>query len=191
MRKALLLLLIGCATSHKAESSFQQEQEVQSDKDVTRKIERGPVKVTRFHGRGSRRRLCRSPHRHRHRASPRGLYHSGADGHPLRRPRTGCIFVGEHVSSWPRVLGLAGHRPRCGGRSLRGGALQALEVRAVIPLKPVRPQEKLPLTYHLTIVRDPGKGPRVFSVIGSVQQGEETLSRKVFLLDRGQAGSAR
>jgi hypothetical protein len=50
----------------------------------------------------------------------------------------------------------------------------------VIPLKPVRPQEKLPLTYHLTIVRDPGKGPRVFSVIGTVQQGEETLSRKVF-----------
>jgi hypothetical protein len=46
VRAALLALLIGCATSHKAESSFQQEQEVQSDKDVTRKIERGPVKVT-------------------------------------------------------------------------------------------------------------------------------------------------
>jgi hypothetical protein len=47
VRAALLALLIGCATSHKAESSFQQEQEVQSDKDVTRKVERGPVKVTR------------------------------------------------------------------------------------------------------------------------------------------------
>jgi len=48
------------------------------------------------------------------------------------------------------------------------------------PLKPVKPQDQLPLTYHLTIVKDPGKGPRVLNVVGTVMQGDEVLSRKVF-----------
>ena len=48
------------------------------------------------------------------------------------------------------------------------------------PLKPVKPQEQLPLTYHLTIVKDPGKGSRVMNVVGTVMQGDEVLTRKVF-----------
>jgi hypothetical protein len=50
----------------------------------------------------------------------------------------------------------------------------------VIPLKPVKSQDRLPLTYHLTIVREPSKGPRVMCVVGTVMQGDEVLSRKVF-----------
>jgi hypothetical protein len=50
----------------------------------------------------------------------------------------------------------------------------------VKPLPPVKPQEKLPLTYHLTIVKDPEKGSRVISVVGTTMQGDEVVARKVF-----------
>lgn len=48
------------------------------------------------------------------------------------------------------------------------------------PLPPIKPQEKLPLTYHLTIVKDPDKGSRTLSVIGTTMQGDEVIARRVF-----------
>jgi hypothetical protein len=48
------------------------------------------------------------------------------------------------------------------------------------PLGPVKAQDQLPLTYHLTIVAEPGKGSRVMSVVGTTMQGDEVISRKVF-----------
>jgi hypothetical protein len=50
----------------------------------------------------------------------------------------------------------------------------------VIPLKPVKPQESLPLTYLVTIVKEPAKGSRVLAVVGVVMQGDEVISRRVF-----------
>lgn len=50
----------------------------------------------------------------------------------------------------------------------------------MIPLKPVKPQESLPLTYLLTIVKEPSKGSRVLAVCGIVMQGDEVISRRVF-----------
>lgn len=48
------------------------------------------------------------------------------------------------------------------------------------PLPPVKPPEKLPPTYHLTVVKDPEKGSRVRSVVGTVMRGDQILRRKVF-----------
>jgi hypothetical protein len=47
------------------------------------------------------------------------------------------------------------------------------------PLPPLKPPEKLPITYHLTVVRDPEKGSLMRSVVVMKMRGDEVLARKV------------
>ena len=47
------------------------------------------------------------------------------------------------------------------------------------PLPPVKPPEKLPTTYHLSVVRDPEKGSLIRSVVAMKMRGDEVLQRKV------------
>lgn len=47
------------------------------------------------------------------------------------------------------------------------------------PLKAVPPEDKLPKTFHLSVVKDPSKGATWWSVILSEQQGEKIVRRKV------------
>lgn len=41
------------------------------------------------------------------------------------------------------------------------------------------PEEKLPITYHLTIVREPEKGSRVMSVVVTKMQGDRVVRRRI------------
>jgi hypothetical protein len=50
----------------------------------------------------------------------------------------------------------------------------------VKPPTPVDP-EKLPPTYHLTVVKDPEKGSRVRSLVATVMRGDQVLRRKVLI----------
>lgn len=47
------------------------------------------------------------------------------------------------------------------------------------PLPPVKPQEKLPEVFHLSIVPDPEKGSGMFAVVLSKTQGDAVLARRV------------
>lgn len=49
---------------------------------------------------------------------------------------------------------------------------------AMKPLPPVKPQEKLPETYNLTLIRDPDKSGMV-SVVLTKMQGDTVLKRVV------------
>lgn len=47
------------------------------------------------------------------------------------------------------------------------------------PLPAVKPQEKLPEVFHLTIVQDPDKGSRMYCIVLSKTQGDKVIQRKV------------
>ena len=53
------------------------------------------------------------------------------------------------------------------------------EIIEMKPLPPIKPTEKLPLTYHLTLVKTPEKGERFQSVILTEMQGDIVKRRKV------------
>jgi hypothetical protein len=80
------------------------------------------------------------------------------------RDREGkCFFQGEAAEQAGAESGVSS-RPR-----RRRDSIEA-----------VKPQESLPLTYLLTIVKEPAKGSRVLAVVGVVMQGDEVISRRVF-----------
>jgi hypothetical protein len=57
--------------------------------------------------------------------------------------------------------------------------VQMPEIIPMKPLPPVKPIEKLPVTFHLTLIKAPEKGTRWFAVVLTEQQGDQIKRRKV------------
>lgn len=47
------------------------------------------------------------------------------------------------------------------------------------PLPPIKPEEKLPIVFHVAVVPDPEKGSHMFAIVLSKTQGDRVLARKV------------